>query len=157
MTTRGVDILDALPHRPPFRFISDGIELFDGQSGKAVWRVAGDEPFFAGHFPGAPMVPGVLIGEALAQLCGLVVVDRQGAREAAGGPSPGKLAHLDLRFSRAVAPPADILLEGKLERVFGELWQFDVTARVGGNRVAYGTLTLAIAGSGAAADQAKGE
>ena len=145
-----MDILDALPHRPPFRFITDGIELFEGQAGKAVWRVTGDEFFFAGHFPGAPIVPGVLIGEALAQLCGLIVVDRQGAREAAAGAAPGKLAHVELRFSRTVTPPADIGLESKLERVFGELWQFDATARVGGDRVAHGTLTLAIAGEGAA-------
>lgn len=145
-----MDILDSLPHRPPFRFITDGIELFDGQAGKAVWRVTGDEVFFAGHFPGTPIVPGVLIAEALAQLCGLVVVDRQGAREAAVGATPGKLAHVELRFSRTVTPPADIGLESKLERVFGELWQFEATARVGADRVAHGTLTLAIAGDGAA-------
>ncbi len=161
MSTRAEDILDSLPHRPPFRFITDGLELFDGQAGKAVWRVTGDEFFFAGHFPGSPIVPGVLIGEALAQLCGLVVVDRQSTLQAADGArlSPscavlGKLAHLDLRFNRTVTPPADIGLESKLERVIGKLWQFDAAASLGGDRVAHGTLTLAIAGDGAA-DPAK--
>ena len=76
--------------------------LTRGQSGEGVWTLTGKEPFFAGHFHGAPLVPGVLIAEALAQFSGLV------------GPSDvptGKLVHVDVRFDRPVAPPADIALQ----------------------------------------------
>jgi len=150
MTTRAEDILNRLPHRPPFRFITDKIDLTGGDSGEAVWRVTGDEPFFEGHFPGAPIVPGVLIGEALAQLSGLIVAGQLdpsppvGDAHGPGTPIPGKLAHIDLRFSSAVAPPADIALTSRLERVVGVLWQFEVAARTGDQRVARGGLTLAI-------------
>ena len=151
MTTRAEDILNRLPHRPPFRFITDKIELTGGDAGHGVWRVTGDEPFFVGHFPGAPIVPGVLIGEALAQLSGLIVAERldpwtttNATAHPPKRPIPGKLAHIDLRFSTAVVPPADIELSSRLQRVVGVLWQFDVTARVGDQRVARGGLTLAI-------------
>ncbi len=151
MTTRAEDILNRLPHRPPFRFITDRIELTGGDSGHGVWHVTGDEPFFAGHFPGVPIVPGVLIGEALAQLSGLIVAERLDpwttTNSTAHQPKPsipGKLAHIDMRFSSAVAPPADIELSSRLLRVVGVLWQFDVAARTGDQRVARGGLTLAI-------------
>ena len=62
-----------LPHRKPFLFVS-GIEaLRTGESGIGIWSVRGDEDFFTGHFPGSPVLPGVLIAEGLAQLAGLVV------------------------------------------------------------------------------------
>lgn len=152
MTTQAEDILDRLPHRPPFRFLTAGIELRDGQAAEAVWRVSGEEAFFRGHFPGHPIVPGVLIGEALAQLSGLIVADRtgQGADATSPGagrePLAGKLAHLDVRFNASVSPPAEIMLSSRLERVVGSLWQFDILARVGDKRAARGTLTLSVAG-----------
>jgi len=147
MATPAEEILNRLPHRPPFRFITETLEL-TADAGEAVWRVTGDEAFFAGHFPGAPIVPGVLIGEALAQLSGLVVSQRFAGgtgRDDIEVPTAGKLAHIDLRFSSAVAPPADILLSSRLERTLGALWQFDVSARADGERAARGGLTLAIA------------
>ena len=101
-------------------------------------------------------MPGVLIGEALAQLSGLIAVDRQRRSESRPRavandqmPAWGKLAHVDLRFIDTVVPPAEIRLESKLERVFGKLWQFNTIARVGTARVARGTVTLAISDDGA--------
>lgn len=153
MTSRAKDILDSLPHRPPFRFVTDVLELGDGEWAKGIWRVSGTEGFFSGHFPDCPIVPGVLIGEALAQLSGLIVVDRlcrTGSKPLFGGkhgtPSQGKLAHIDIRFSETVVPPSDILLESKIERVVGALWQFSTVAEVAERQVARGVLTLAIAG-----------
>ena len=152
MTIRAEDILDRLPHRPPFRFITDKIELPGDDTGTALWRISGDESFFEGHFPGTPIVPGVLVGEALAQLSGLIVTKR---RDSSGGsssdtdnhgsPAPGKLAHIDLRFSATVVPPAEIELVSRLERTMGQLWHFEVVAYASEQRVARGTLTLAIA------------
>lgn len=66
------DPLAALPHGPGFRFIDALEELEPGKSGRASYRVREDEAFFAGHFPGNPLVPGVILIEAIAQLGGVV-------------------------------------------------------------------------------------
>lgn len=138
------DIIDALPHRDPFRFLSSVDQIEHGRSGRGVWRVTGREGFFAGHFPGRPIVPGVLLGEALAQLAGLVGIHGSGA--------DGRLAHVDLRFDRAVTPPAEVMLHAILSRVMGSLSQYEVRAEVAGEVVARGTLTLA-----AVVEPARGE
>lgn len=141
--------LDALPHRPPFRFLTHVDELHPGQFGLAVWRVFGDEAFFAGHFPTQPIVPGVLIVEALAQLSGLVGYYRgpiEPGAAVATSPAPlqGKLAHVDVRFDDSVIPPAEIVLSSRQARVLGALRQFDVEARWQATFAARGRLTLAI-------------
>lgn len=133
--------LDNLPHRPPFRFLTRITALNPGRDGTAVWSVGGDEPFFAGHFPGDPLVPGVLLGEALAQLSGLV-----GLHHASG--DGGLLVHVDLRFDLPVRPPADIALRATQTRTLGALTQFDVSAALGGAVVARGSLTLAARATG---------
>ena len=127
------DYLGRLPHREPFRFLSRVNEIRKNESGEAVWTLNGNEPFFAGHFPAQPMVPGVLIAEAMAQLSGLV------------GPatSPqGKLVHVDVRFDRTVSPPAEIVLRSRHLRSVGVLQQFEVTALVRDELVARGMITL---------------
>jgi 3-hydroxyacyl-[acyl-carrier-protein] dehydratase len=127
------DPLSRLPHREPFRFVSRLTELRPGEFGEGVWELSGGEPFFAGHFPGQPLVPGVLIAEALAQISGLV---------GPGNATHGKLAHVDVRFDRPVSPPAKIVLQSRVTRAIGELEQFEVTALVNGQVVARGMLTL---------------
>ena len=68
------DLLSGLPHRPPFRFV-DRVDRCDpGRSVTARWRITGDEPWLAGHFPGNPIVPGVLQLEALAQAGAIAVL-----------------------------------------------------------------------------------
>jgi 3-hydroxyacyl-[acyl-carrier-protein] dehydratase len=127
------DPLAQLPHGAEFRFISSVTSARPGEDAAGTWDVTGDEPFFKGHFPGNPLVPGVLITEALAQLSGLA--------GAIGGKS-GMLAHVDVRFHRPVPPPARISLHSKLTRTFGELQQFDVSASVNDAVVASGSITL---------------
>ena len=129
-----VDYLAQLPHGPSFRFITSVDQIKTGESGQALWSLKGDEPFFVGHFPGNPIVPGVLIAEALAQLSGLVGADADS--------SGGKLAHIDIRFEQPVAPPAQIQLQSRLVRTMGELQQFDVKASANGNQIASGSLAL---------------
>jgi 3-hydroxyacyl-[acyl-carrier-protein] dehydratase len=131
------DALAKLPHRDPFRFVSRVTRVESGKSATGVWDVSGNEPFFAGHFPGRPVVPGVLLAEALAQTAGIA-----GAEETTSG---GALVHVDVRFTQAVAPPASIQLSAMLTRKMGQLAQFDVVATVNGAEVARGGLTLHLA------------
>lgn len=127
--------IDRLPHRDPFRFVSRITNVKPGESVEAVWSLTGQEAFFSGHFPGNPIVPGVLITEALAQAAGL-------ALPVTGGAMNGVLAHVDIRFEQPIAPPAQIVLRAKLTRTMGTLSQFDVEASANANVVARGSLAL---------------
>jgi 3-hydroxyacyl-[acyl-carrier-protein] dehydratase len=130
-----VDYLVRLPHADPFRFVSKVTTVKEGELAEGTWALAGNEPFFAGHFPGNPMVPGVLIAESLAQISGLAMpIDEK--------TTGGKLAQVDVRFEQPVTPPAEITLKSKLTRAMPPLYQFDVTASVGDAVVAKGSLTL---------------
>jgi 3-hydroxyacyl-[acyl-carrier-protein] dehydratase len=135
--------LDRLPHREPFRFVSQITRLSPRESGEGIWAVSGNEPFFAGHFPGRPVVPGVLIAEALAQFSGIV-----GAGATAAASEQGSLAHVDVRFDRPVTPPARIVLKSMFLRQMGQLQQFEVSAELNGETIARGTLALHRAAGG---------
>ena len=123
-----------LPHREPFIFVDEALALAPGESAECRKVFASEEPFFRGHFPGDPLVPGVILAEALAQTAGL----------AAG--QPGKAFRLSairgMKFLRAVRPNEEILLSAKKLAVVGGLWQFEVVARVAGQSVAEGVVVL---------------
>jgi 3-hydroxyacyl-[acyl-carrier-protein] dehydratase len=132
---------DLLPHRPPFLFIHRVVDLRRGVEGRAEWRITGQEAFFQGHFPDRPVVPGVLIVEALAQLSGLVGLHLE--TQPVNVQLGGRLAHVDIRFEREVRPPRVIQLHAGLQRSLGALRQFGVRALVDDQSVASGSLTLA--------------
>ena len=136
----GADALARLPHGEPFRFVTRVTALAPGQTGEGVWTIAGQEPFFAGHFPGDPIVPGVLIAEALAQMSGIV------GASAAGGATPraGRVAHMDIRFRSLVRPPVDLVLFSRLLRRVDSLVHFEVRATVERQVVAEGSVTMGL-------------
>lgn len=102
-----------LPHRPPFLFVDEIIAMTDGNAATGVWKLTGDEWFFAGHFPGRPTLPGVLMCEAIAQVGAYVVLsnpDMKGKLPLFGG--------LDgARFRRQVGPGDELTLEVTLGRM----------------------------------------
>jgi len=131
--TGGGDPLTRLPHQPPFRFVTRISNLQAGIEAQGVWAVNGSEDFFRGHFPGQPIVPGVLVSEALAQLSGI-------AKSIRG--CDGRLARVDVRFEQSVVPPAEIVLHSRVSRVMGNLIHYDVEATCKDQPVARGTITL---------------
>jgi 3-hydroxyacyl-[acyl-carrier-protein] dehydratase len=123
-----------LPHREPFIFIDSVAQVQPGESAVCEKSFPPEEPFFRGHFPGNPLVPGVIIAEALAQTAGI----------AAG--QPGRSFHLTaikgMKFLRPVRPSELLSLHARKIGAVGTLWQFEVTARVGNDAVADGVVVL---------------
>lgn len=104
---------DLLPHRPPFLFVDEIVDIVPGRSATARWRLTGDEWFFAGHFPGRPTLPGVLMCEAIAQVGALAVL----ADERFAGKLP-LFGGLDkARFRRQVGPGDELILECEMGRM----------------------------------------
>ncbi len=104
---------EVLPHRNPFLFLDEVTELISGTSAKGYWQLTGQEAFFAGHFPGRPTLPGVLIAEAIAQLGAYVVL----CDERFMGKLP-LFGGLDkARFRRQVMPTECLELEVEITRM----------------------------------------
>jgi 3-hydroxyacyl-[acyl-carrier-protein] dehydratase len=123
-----------LPHREPFVFVDEVTELAAGESACGTKTFSGDEPMFAGHFPGNPIVPGVILTEALAQMAGI-----------AGGGEGRKFLLSSIRamkFPAAAKPRELIQLSAKKTGAMGGLWMFAVTATVADRVVADGQVVL---------------
>jgi 3-hydroxyacyl-[acyl-carrier-protein] dehydratase len=129
-----------LPHREPFLLIDEVVELEPGVRVVARKRVRPDEWYLTGHFPGRPIMPGVLIVEAMAQTGAVAVLSEEVNR--------GRLALFagidDVRFKRIVEPGDELELTCDLERVRGPVGKGRAEARVKGELAARGTLTFAV-------------
>ena len=125
-------ILKLLPHRYPFLLVDRVVEIDRGKRIQALKNVSVNEPFFTGHFPARPVMPGVLMLEALAQAAGLLSFDMLG--EAPDENTVFYFVGIDnARFKRPVEPGDQLILDVELDRIKGGIYKFNGVARVDGN------------------------
>lgn len=122
------DPSEVIPHRPPFLFVDELSALEPGRAARGWWLPSTDEPFFAGHFPGRPTLPGVLMVEAIAQLGAIVVLSD--ARFAGRLPLFGGVDRA--RFRRQVVPGDRLELEIEMTRLSARAGKGSGRASIGG-------------------------
>jgi 3-hydroxyacyl-[acyl-carrier-protein] dehydratase len=136
-------IMQHLPHRYPFLLVDRVLECVPGKSIRGLKNVTLNEPFFQGHFPGFPLMPGVLVIEALAQISGLLAYLSGDAK--AGGRSLIFFAGIDnARFKRQVVPGDQLILEADVLRIVRGVGKFRTRASVAGELACEAELIAAI-------------
>src|SRR5579863_3908379 len=116
------DLLNVLPHRAPFLFVDRVVKLEPNKLIVAERKLRAEEPYFTGHFPGKPIMPGVLIAEALAQTSGLLIGLSEIMAAAAPPQKPKAffLATTNVKFTHPAVPEETLVLRSTAERQFGE-------------------------------------
>ena len=142
--TKSLDIdaiLERLPHRYPFLLVDRVLDVVPGKSIVAVKNVSANEAFFQGHFPGHPVMPGVLVIEAMAQAGGLL------AYETIAEDEDIWILYLvgieETRFKQTVRPGDQLVLRVELAKRRHNLWRFTATAEVDGKLVAEAEILMA--------------
>ncbi len=135
-------IMEMIPHRYPMLMIDRLENVIPAESAVGIKNVTANEPFFQGHFPGKPVMPGVLIVEAMAQTAAVVVV------ASLGNTAEGKLVYFmsidGARFRKPVEPGNQLRIHCKKERQRGNVWKFSAEAKVDDAVVAEATYTAMI-------------
>lgn len=135
------EIMGMIPHRYPFLLIDKVVDIVKGTSALGIKNVTINEPFFPGHFPGHPVMPGVLIIEAMAQTSAVLVVRTQ--EEAAG-----KVVYFTsiegAKFRKPVMPGDQLHIKVTVLQNRGPVWKFDCEAQVDGKKVTEATITAMI-------------
>ncbi|HTW37047.1 MAG TPA: 3-hydroxyacyl-ACP dehydratase FabZ [Steroidobacteraceae bacterium] len=134
-------ILERLPHRYPLLLVDRVLELRPGESIRALKNVTFNEPFFGGHFPHRPVMPGVLIIEALAQAAGILTFVTAGVIP--NEDTKFYFVGIDkARFRKPVTPGDQLILTARLERNLKGMWRFSAVAYVGTDEVASAEMML---------------
>ena len=128
-----------LPHRPPFVFVRNLIACEAGISAECETEFPADDPMFAGHFPGDPLVPGVILTEALAQTAGIAAASVYEGNER---PRFVLSAIRQMKFFRAVRPEEKIILRARKVATVSDLLQFEVEALIDNELAAAGQIVL---------------
>jgi 3-hydroxyacyl-[acyl-carrier-protein] dehydratase len=135
-------IMQMIPHRYPFLMIDKVVDVIAGESCIGIKNVTINEPFFQGHFPQRPVMPGVLIIEAMAQTAAVLVV------ETLGPDAEGKLVYFmtidEARFRKPVVPGDTVAIHCRKERNRGPVWKFSAEAKVDGVLCAEATYSAMI-------------
>jgi len=135
-------IMEMIPHRHPFLMIDKVVDVISDESATGIKQVTYNEPYFVGHFPSRPVMPGVLIIEAMAQTAAVLVVHSLG-REA-----EGKLVYFmsvdNARFRKPVFPGDTLYVHVVKERSRANVWRFNAEAKVNGTLVAEATYSAMI-------------
>jgi len=129
-----LEVMEMIPHRQPFLMIDRVEDIVIRESATGIKNVTINEPFFVGHFPVRPVMPGVLVIEAMAQTAAVLVV------ETLGPDALGKLVYFmtidNARFRKPVVPGDQVKLFVSVQRNRGNVWKFKGVAKVGDLRVA---------------------
>ena len=133
------EIAALIPHRYPFLLVDKVVELDRGETAVGIKNVTINEPFFEGHFPGNPVMPGVLIIEALAQTAGVVAMDAE--LEEGQSSLIYFMTIQDARFRQPVVPGDQLRLHVIKERARRNVWRFCGEAKVGDQVVAEATFS----------------
>ena len=137
------DILEYLPHRDPMLLVDRVLECEPGKRILGIKNVSINEPYFAGHFPHHPVMPGVLIIEALAQVSAILSFKTLGNK-----PDKDSVYYFvgidDARFKRPVLPGDQLTLESVIERHVRGIWKFSTRALVGGTLAAEANLMCTV-------------
>jgi len=136
------EVMRRLPHRYPFLLVDRVLECVRGRSIRALKNVTYNEPYFSGHFPARPVMPGVLIIEALAQVAGLLAY--LSANVIANPNASVYFVGIDkARFRKPVIPGDQLVLIARFERALRGIWQLATTAEVDGEEVAHALIMVA--------------
>jgi 3-hydroxymyristoyl/3-hydroxydecanoyl-(acyl carrier protein) dehydratase len=140
------DIRDVLPHREPFLFVDEVRRMVVDESIVTARRIRPDEPYFTGHFPGKPVMPGVLVTDALAQTSGLLwgLSKKEHGDDGGGKPRMFYLAAVNMKYVKPAYPGDELVMTAHTERRYGNLYTYAVEAQCGRRTVAKGTVTLAM-------------
>jgi len=135
-------ILERLPHRYPFLLVDRVLECHPGHSIRALKNVTYNEPYFPGHFPGRPVMPGVIIIEAMAQAAGILCFIT--ANVIPDAKTRFFFVGIDkARFRKPVVPGDQLVLTAQLQRTLKGIWRYSTAASVGEHEVAHAEMMVA--------------
>ncbi|MGQ3030419.1 MAG: 3-hydroxyacyl-ACP dehydratase FabZ [Ferrovibrionaceae bacterium] len=141
-TAEIMDVMRMIPHRYPMLLVDRVIDMVKGERATGIKNVTINEPYFQGHFPTRPVMPGVMVVESMAQTAGILVV------HTLGPDAEGKLVYFmsidEARFRKPIVPGDQVMVHVFKERSRGNVWRFRAEAKVDGNLAAEATFAAMI-------------